>query len=110
MQLAVVLMAWVVLFKCPLERRVWLTQMVEAVVVEMFNLGPVQVTTTTLAQQSAVLFMEHMAALLAQLEFKRVVMLVLLAALATAMRKAMTRRLMDLIYECIFILFIINKI
>ncbi len=86
-----------------------MTQMVDAVVVEMFNLGPVQVTTTTLAQQRAVLFIEHIAALEAQLELRRVVTLVLLAALAQAMRKAMTRMLMVLIYE-IAVIFVINNI
>ena len=99
-------MAWDVLFKCPEERRVWLTQMVEAVVVEMFNLAPVQVTTTTLAQQRAELLAAQTAALEPQAEFRRVVVLVELAALAQAMRKAMTRRLTVLISESVFYLFI----
>jgi hypothetical protein len=106
MQLAEVFVAEVELFKCPEERRVWLTHMVEAVVVEMFNLAPVQVVTTTLAQQSAVLLAAHMAVLEPQPEFRRVVTL---AALAQATRKAMTRRLTVLISESVFYLFIIKK-
>jgi hypothetical protein len=106
MQLAVVFMAWVVAFKCPEERRVWLTQMVEAVVVEMFNLGPVHVTTTTLAQQSAALEAAQTAVLVPQAVFRRVVVLVELAALAQATRKAMTRRLTVLISDSVFYLFI----
>jgi len=107
MQLAVVFMAWVVLFKCPEERRVWLTQMVEAVVVDTFNLAPDQVTTTTLAQQRAVLLAAQIALLVPQALFRRVE--VELAALAQATRKAMTRRLTVLISESVFYLFIIKK-
>ena len=50
MQLAVVFMA--VELRCPLEIRVWLTQMVEATGVETFLAAPVMVVMTTAAQQS----------------------------------------------------------
>ena len=80
--------------------------MVEAVVVETFNLAPDQVTTTTLAQQRAVLLAAQLAVLVPQALFRRVVVL---AALAQATRKAMTRRLTVLISESVFYLFIIKK-